>query len=112
MFVLDYLPPQYLAPGPSKSVMVFTAGWAMKFVPLLGRALKEMALDGHSDLKLENFAIGRTNIDPKTHKWHSIIHNDKEQGTKASSFMVTNVDSGEQASGSSYPYQRVQIAVQ
>ncbi|KXX80595.1 Peroxisomal sarcosine oxidase [Madurella mycetomatis] len=60
MFVLDYLPKEYLRGGPEKSVAVFTAGWAMKFVPLLGRALADMALNGGSEFALEAFAITRT----------------------------------------------------
>lgn len=59
MFVLDYLPKEYLAGGAEKSVVVFTAGWAMKFVPLLGKALAEMALDGKSDYARKEFEITR-----------------------------------------------------
>jgi hypothetical protein len=44
MFVLDFVPEKYLRGGPKDSVVIFTAGWAMKFVPLLGIALKDMAL--------------------------------------------------------------------
>jgi sarcosine oxidase/L-pipecolate oxidase len=60
MFVLDFVPEQYLAGGVKNSVAVFTAGWAMKFVPLLGRALKEMILDGKSDFARPEFAMTRT----------------------------------------------------
>lgn len=63
MFVLDFVPQEYLGNGPEKSVVVFTAGWAMKFVPLLGKALKQLALDGHSDYALPQFSITRTNQD-------------------------------------------------
>ncbi|KAK4662897.1 hypothetical protein QC763_602240 [Podospora pseudopauciseta] len=59
MFVLDYLPKEYLAGGAEKSVVVFTAGWAMKFVPLLGKALAEMALDRKSDYARKEFEITR-----------------------------------------------------
>lgn len=59
MFVLDYLPKEYLAGGAEKSVVVFTAGWAMNFVPLLGKALAEMALDGKSDYARKEFEITR-----------------------------------------------------
>ncbi|KAK6062848.1 FAD dependent oxidoreductase [Seiridium cupressi] len=55
---------QYLQGGAKDSVVVFTAGWAMKFVPLLGRALKDMVLNGHSDYALEEFKIDR--LDPKS----------------------------------------------
>lgn len=59
MFVLDFIPEQYLSGGAKDSVAIFTAGWGMKFVPLLGRALKEMVLDGKSDFARPEFAITR-----------------------------------------------------
>jgi sarcosine oxidase/L-pipecolate oxidase len=59
MFVLDYVPEEYLRGGPANSVVVFTAGWAMKFVPLLGKALAEMALSGKSDYARKEFRITR-----------------------------------------------------
>lgn len=70
MFVLDFIPESYLQGGAAKSVMVFTAGWAMKFVPLLGRALMEMARDGSSELSLSEFSITRSDSEG-----HSIIVN-------------------------------------
>ena len=66
MFVLDFVPESYLKGGKKNSVVVFTAGWAMKFVPLLGRALKDMALTGGSDYALPEFAMTRR--DGKTGK--------------------------------------------
>ena len=74
MFVLDFVPEKYLKGGKNKSVVVFTAGWAMKFVPLLGRALKDMALSDGSDYALPEFAMTRKDqktgkgiiIDPET----------------------------------------------
>ncbi|GKU08081.1 sarcosine oxidase [Fusarium langsethiae] len=57
MFVLDFLPKKYLNGGAEKSVAIFTAGWAMKFVPTLGKALSEMVLKGDSDYKLKEFSI-------------------------------------------------------
>lgn len=59
MFVLDFLPEKYLNGGAEKSVAIFTAGWAMKFVPTLGKALSEMALKGDSEYKLKEFSITR-----------------------------------------------------
>ncbi|OJD38024.1 amine oxidase (flavin-containing) [Diplodia corticola] len=61
MFVLDFVPKKYLDGGPEKSIMVYTAGWGMKFVPLLGKALAEMALYGHSEYALEEFEMTRRN---------------------------------------------------
>lgn len=63
MFVLDFLPEKYLKGGPEKSIAIFTAGWAMKFVPTLGKALSEMVLQGGSEFKKEEFSITRTNKD-------------------------------------------------
>ncbi|KAI0569846.1 Amine oxidase [Pyrenophora tritici-repentis] len=65
MFVLDYIPEQYLQGGAKDSVAVFTAGWAMKFVPLIGRALKDMVLNGHSEYALEEFKIDRLDLKSK-----------------------------------------------
>ena len=59
MFVLDFLPEKYLNGGANKSVAIFTAGWAMKFVPTLGKALSEMVLKGDSEYKLKEFSITR-----------------------------------------------------
>lgn len=59
MFVLDFVPKKYLNGGPENSVAVFTAGWAMKFVPLLGAALAGMALQGSSEFALPEFSMTR-----------------------------------------------------
>lgn len=64
MFVLDFVPEEYLQGGKKDSVAVFTAGWAMKFVPLIGRALKDMLVNGHSEFALDEFKIDR--LDPKS----------------------------------------------
>ena len=65
MFVLDYVPQKYLNGGPEKSVVLFTAGWAMKFVPLLGKALAEMALNGESKYARKEFSITRKDKNDK-----------------------------------------------
>ncbi|KAI0076902.1 FAD/NAD(P)-binding domain-containing protein [Panus rudis PR-1116 ss-1] len=64
MFVLDFVPDRYLrhavpSGGLDKTIVVFTAGWAMKFVPLLGRVLKELLLDGKSKYDVSQFSIDR-----------------------------------------------------
>ncbi|KAF8594151.1 FAD/NAD(P)-binding domain-containing protein [Ceratobasidium sp. AG-I] len=52
MFVLDLIP-EDLMPGSGlardKSIAVFTAGWAMKFVPLIGTVLKQLLVDDDSN---------------------------------------------------------------
>lgn len=60
MFVLDFVPERYTGSAPAKSIIVFTAGWAMKFTPLLGHALKELLLDGKSQYDVSQFAIDRS----------------------------------------------------
>lgn len=93
MFVLDFVPEEYLCGGPKDSVVVFTAGWAMKFVPMLGKALADMALHGRSKYALDEFAITRK--DPKTGKGF-IVDEKQNQPLGRSSFAFT-----QQASGSS-----------
>ena len=61
MFVLDYIPKT------CNRVAIFTAGWAMKFVPLIGKLLHEM-LDGgirnirHKEIVENYFSINRPGI--------------------------------------------------
>lgn len=64
MFVLDFIPDELL-PGAglarSKSIAVFTAGWAMKFVPLIGTVMKQLLLDGAADgYDISHFKMTRT----------------------------------------------------
>ncbi|EIW74475.1 FAD/NAD(P)-binding domain-containing protein [Coniophora puteana RWD-64-598 SS2] len=64
MFVLDFVPERYIrAQGSNadKSIVIFTAGWAMKFVPLLGRVLKDLLVDGQAP----NYDISHFDIDRK-----------------------------------------------
>ncbi|KAH8429055.1 uncharacterized protein LDX57_006725 [Aspergillus melleus] len=65
MFVLDHLPTQYLQGGDPGFVVLFTAGWAMKFVPLIGRALKELSVEGRSKYARAEFAITREDASGK-----------------------------------------------
>lgn len=95
MFVLDYIPQEYLHGGPKDSVILFTAGWAMKFVPLLGKALAEMALRGGSEYARTEFSITRR--DSSTGKGIIVKGNEVEKHVQASSAFA----SSQQASGSS-----------
>ncbi|EGG15895.1 hypothetical protein DFA_09564 [Cavenderia fasciculata] len=54
MFVLDHIPQH-------PNIVVFTAGWAMKFVPLIGRILKELLVDGTTKYDISHFKITRGN---------------------------------------------------
>lgn len=95
MFVLDFLPKEYLRGGAEKSIAIFTAGWAMKFVPLLGKALAEMALCGKSEYARTEFAITRK--DPETGKGIIV---DKTEGIEAMS--ISSSGPKKQAKGSSF----------
>ncbi|KAJ2998877.1 hypothetical protein NUW58_g189 [Xylaria curta] len=55
IFVLDYVPQEYLR----GSVVVFPAGWAMKFVLLLGKVLTETSLHGEFKYARQEVAIAR-----------------------------------------------------
>jgi len=60
MFVLDFVPERYIdSDAAKKSIVVFTAGWGMKFVPLLGRVLKELLLDGTTQYDVSHFTMDR-----------------------------------------------------
>ncbi|KAF8178491.1 FAD/NAD(P)-binding domain-containing protein, partial [Pholiota molesta] len=63
MFVLDYIPLGLLPPGSEsldKTIAVFTAGWGMKFVPLIGRVLKELLVDGETRYDISRFKFDRS----------------------------------------------------
>jgi glycine/D-amino acid oxidase-like deaminating enzyme len=52
----------YFGPAPShvangERLTIFSAGWGFKFVPLLGRACAELAIDGRSSFDLSRFAL-------------------------------------------------------
>jgi glycine/D-amino acid oxidase-like deaminating enzyme len=60
MYVLDFLPSS-IGDG-HQNVVVFTAGWAMKLVPLIGKILSELAIDGATDYNISQFKITRPGI--------------------------------------------------
>lgn len=43
-----------------KNIVVCTTGWAGKFVPLMGRILSDLALDGRTPFDISHFQEGRT----------------------------------------------------
>jgi len=55
-FLLDYLPPTI--PG-YKNVAIYTAGWGFKFTPMIGKVLKELVVDGKTDIDISHFKITR-----------------------------------------------------
>jgi sarcosine oxidase/L-pipecolate oxidase len=60
MYVLDFLPPS-VGSG-YRNVAVFTAGWAMKLVPLIGKILSELVIDGATSYDISEFKITRPGI--------------------------------------------------
>jgi sarcosine oxidase/L-pipecolate oxidase len=60
MYVLDFLPPS-VGSG-YKNVAVFTAGWAMKLVPVIGQILSQLVIDGATTYDISNFTITRTGV--------------------------------------------------
>lgn len=60
MYVLDFLPPT-VGPG-YKNVAVFTAGWAMKLVPLIGEILGDLVMKGSTIFNITQFAMTRPGI--------------------------------------------------
>lgn len=75
MFVLDYIPPNLLPPGEGleKTIAVFTAGWGMKFVPLIGRVLKELLVDGKTNYDISRFKFDRSGDGGRTVKPGRVI---------------------------------------
>jgi len=58
-FVLDFLPET--VPG-YKNVAIYTAGWGFKFTPMIGKVLKELVVDGKTNVDISNFKISRKGI--------------------------------------------------
>jgi sarcosine oxidase/L-pipecolate oxidase len=59
MYVLDFLPANI---NGHNRVAVFTAGWAFKLVPLIGRILSQLVIDGTTNYDISEFAITRPGI--------------------------------------------------
>lgn len=53
--LLDFAP-SYV-PG-YNDIVIFGTGWAAKFIPLLGRILADLALDGHTPYDIKPFRLG------------------------------------------------------
>ncbi|MES2207266.1 MAG: FAD-dependent oxidoreductase [Pseudomonadota bacterium] len=51
-----------------KNIVIYATGWAGKFVPLLGKILSDLALDGHTPFDISHFALGSTYFKPFTPK--------------------------------------------
>ncbi|MFZ6870552.1 FAD-dependent oxidoreductase [Undibacterium sp. Di27W] len=53
--IVDFAPPY--VPG-HKDIVIYATGWAGKFVPLLGKILADLSLDGHTPYDISHFATG------------------------------------------------------
>lgn len=53
--LVDFAPPY--VPN-HQDIVIYATGWAGKFVPLLGRILADLALDGHTPFDISHFALG------------------------------------------------------
>ncbi|MCH7737098.1 MAG: FAD-dependent oxidoreductase [Chloroflexi bacterium] len=60
MYVLDFLP-ESVGAG-HKNVALFTAGWGMKLVPLIGRILAQLVVDGKTPYDISHFKIDRPGV--------------------------------------------------
>ncbi len=60
MHVLDFLPPS-VGTG-HQNVAVFTAGWGMKLIPLIGKILSELVIDGSTAYEISHFRITRAGV--------------------------------------------------
>ena len=56
-FAPDYVPNH-------ENIIIYATGWAAKFVPLLGRILSDLALDGKTPFDISHFALGSTYFKP------------------------------------------------
>ena len=43
-----------------EDIVVYATGWAGKFVPLMGRILTDLSLDGHTPFDISHFQLGHT----------------------------------------------------
>ncbi|HTX95561.1 MAG TPA: hypothetical protein VME67_12305 [Mycobacterium sp.] len=41
---------------------MFTAGWGMKLIPLIGKILSELVIDGSTAYEISQFRITRTGV--------------------------------------------------
>jgi len=53
--LIDFAPPYV---PDHKDIVIYATGWAGKFVPLLGKILSDLALDGHTPFDIAPFALG------------------------------------------------------
>lgn len=60
MYVLDLLP-ESVGPGHDR-IALFTAGWGMKFVPVIGQILSQLVLTGTTTWDISHFQITRKGV--------------------------------------------------
>jgi len=47
-----------------KNIVLYATGWAGKFVPVMGKILSDLALDGHTQFDISHFALGHAYFKP------------------------------------------------
>ena len=61
--LVDFAPPYV---ENNDNIVIYATGWAGKFVPLLGRILADLALDGTTPFNISHFQLGGTYFEPLT----------------------------------------------
>jgi glycine/D-amino acid oxidase-like deaminating enzyme len=59
--LIDFAPPY--VPN-HENIVLYATGWAGKFVPLLGKILSDLSLDGHTPFDISHFALGHIYFKP------------------------------------------------
>ena len=59
--IIDFAPPYV---PHHENIVVYATGWAGKFVPLLGKILSDLALDGHTSFDISHFQVGHLYFHP------------------------------------------------
>jgi len=61
LYVLDFAPKSILGEL-HKNIIMYTAGWGFKMVPLIGKILSQLAIEGSTSYDISHFNIDRPNI--------------------------------------------------
>ena len=59
-FVLDFAPGKFVQNN--RDVVIFAAGWGFKFVPLYGKMLADLAVNGTTNYNITAFSINRSGV--------------------------------------------------
>ena len=59
--LVDFAPPYV---SNHDNIVIYATGWAGKFVPILGRILSDLALEGKTPFDISHFALGSIYFKP------------------------------------------------